>query len=365
MEQVDFRVQNRIYQNLAIDTRDPDYKSLDTSFAISHGVLFSNLVELKKKGLDLPDYYKIEKDIVDVIDELHQDDSIKSVIRANFKKYVIKDPNVALMLERFRDHGKKLMIITNSDYAYTKAVMDFAVNPWLENHKSWQDIFDIIITLADKPKFFQRSGRFLSIDRETGMMSNYQGSVSTGLFQGGSSVKLQEDLELSGDEILYIGDHIYGDVVSIKKECGWRTALVLGDLKTEMEGIRRGRKIQDEIDRLMKEKTVLERQINRLSSARVEGRKKEKGKLDKLYRETDALNARISEDIVKFNKCFNPYWGEILRAGSEESLFAEQVERYACIYMTRVSDLYFHSPRIYFRPERRIMPHEAAVLRDK
>jgi len=78
----------------------------------------------------------------------------------------------------------------------------------------------------------------------------------------------------------------------------------------------------------------------------------------------DGLNSRISECIGQYKAFFNPYWGEILRAGSEESRFAEQVEKYACIYMTRVSDLYKYSPRTYFRPDRRIMPHERAALED-
>lgn len=75
------------------------------------------------------------------------------------------------------------------------------------------------------------------------------------------------------------------------------------------------------------------------------------------------MNGRISEQLGIFKKFFNPYWGEILRAGSEESRFAEQVEKYACIYMTKVSDLWEHSPRTYFRPIKRILPHEAEAMK--
>jgi hypothetical protein len=48
----------------------------------------------------------------------------------------------------------------------------------------------------------------------------------------------------------------------------------------------------------------------------------------------------------------------MMRAGLEESRFADQVEKYACIYMAKVSDLIQYSPRTYFRPLRRVLPHE-------
>lgn len=360
-EEVSFSVQNRIYENRAVDLRDSDFVSLDTSFAISHGVLFSQLVQLKKEGLDLPDYYQLEEDVMEAIDSIHRDDTLKAELRRNFKSYVIQDPRVAKMLERYRDAGKKLMIITNSDYAYTRNLLDYSINPFLKKHERWQDVFDIVITLADKPKFFEQTGRFLSIDLDTGLMSNYEGKVERGVYQGGCSQKLQKDLGLAGSEILYIGDHIYGDVVSIKKQCGWRTALVLGDLELEMEGLRKSRPVQESIDLLMEEKGVLEDQINTIDIKRYEGESTSRKVLDELYNRIDELNAKISELIVQYRTYFNPYWGEILRAGSEESRYAEQVEKYACIYMTRVSDLYDHSPRTYFRPRKRILPHEAVA----
>ena len=73
-------------------------------------------------------------------------------------------------------------------------------------------------------------------------------------------------MDIRGSEILYLGDHIYGDVVTIKKFCSWRTALVLGDLDDEIRGIRDSRELQEEINRLMGEKLKLEREINSLDS---------------------------------------------------------------------------------------------------
>ena len=59
---------------------------------------------------------------------------------------------------------------------------------------------------------------------------------------------------------------------------------------------------------------------------------------------------------------FNPYWGLMFKEGNENCRFGEQVEHYACLYTSRVSNLLFYSPMQYFRSPREAMPHERHVL---
>jgi HAD superfamily 5'-nucleotidase-like hydrolase len=354
LREIDYREQNKIYREMAIDIKSPEYVSLDTSFAISSGIIFSQIVQLKEDGEVLPDYSQIADDIKKAINTIHQNETLKNYLKNDFPRYVIPDPKVPELMERYLRYGKKLVIITNSDYDYTKALLDYALNPYWKKHEKWEDVFDIVITFADKPGFFEHPGRFLKIDQNTGQMTNNIGSVAKGIYQGGWFQKLQDDLGVPGSEILYIGDHIYGDVVSIKKSCSWRTALVLGDLEEEIASLKKSKPVQTKINSLMEEKSILERKLNRPGTDRKTR--------DKIYDEIDQMNSQISEQLSIFKQFFNPYWGEILRAGSEESRFAEQVEKYACIYMTRVSDLWDHSPKTYFRPIKRILPHEAEAM---
>jgi HAD superfamily 5'-nucleotidase-like hydrolase len=356
LEEIEFRERLRIYRERMIDLRDPGFQSLDTAFAISNGVLFTQLVQLKKKGVSLPDYSRLAEDVNGSIDSLHKDGTLKDILKADFGKYVLRDPKTAAMIERLKSYGKKLMIITNSDYEYTKSLLDYALNPYWKKYKNWQEAFDLVITFADKPRFFEGRHRFLKIDAKSGVMTNHEGPVSEGLWQGGWFEDVQEGMGIPGDEFLYLGDHIYGDVVSIKKLCDWRTALVLGGLDDELEAIRATREIQAEIDRLMNRKEWLEKEADEAELDRREGGRKRVP--ENHAAEQDQLNTRISELLDELKPHFNPYWGEILRAGSEESRYAEQVEKYACIYMTKVSDLHDHSPRTYFRPPRRKLAHE-------
>ena len=47
-----------------------------------------------------------------------------------------------------------------------------------------------------------------------------------------------------------------------------------------------------------------------------------------------------------------------MRSGVEPSRLAGQIEKYACIYMAKVSDFIEYSPRTYFRPKKKTLPHE-------
>lgn len=356
---LDFKEQQKVYGNGVIDLSDSHMQSLDTNFAVSNGVIYTQLVELKKQGIELPDYETLAVEIKEALDICHSDGTLKNHVRKNIDKFIVQDPEVVSLLERYKRYGKKLLVITNSDFSYTKLLLDYTINPFLKEHKDWTELFDITITLASKPRFFTTNTPFLSIDPSTGLMSNAEGKITKGIYQGGYAGKLQKDLEIDGDDILYLGDHIYGDVVSIKKTFNWRTALVLEPLTEEIEAIKKSAPIQGKIDEQMRIKETLETKLNELDLKKHEENIEiSKDEINLLFTEIDKVNQRISELLEEHRQFFNPYWGEMMRAGLEESRFADQVEKYACIYMTKVSDLIEFSPRTYFRPERRVLPHE-------
>lgn len=356
---IDFKEQQKMYGNGVIDLSDVHIQSLDTNFAVSNGVLYSQLIEMKKKGADLPDFETLAEDIKEALDICHSDGTLKNHVRKNIAEFIIQDHDVVTLLERYKRYGKKLLIITNSDFSYTKLLLDYTINPFLKEHSDWSELFEITITLSSKPRFFTTKAAFLKIDPATGLMTNAEGKITKGIYQGGFAGKLQKDLGLEGDEILYLGDHIYGDVVSIKKTFNWRTALVLDPLKEEIESIKSSAFIQSEIDKQMAIKESLEHMLNDIDMRKNELHEDvSKEELNNLFNDIDKVNSIISELLDQHKKFFNPYWGEMMRAGLEESRFADQVEKYACIYMTKVADLISYSPRTYFRPFRRTLPHE-------
>ena len=66
----------------------------------------------------------------------------------------------------------------------------------------------------------------------------------------GSCDAFRQLVRARGKDVLYIGDHIFGDVLRSKKVCGWRTFLVVPELNHEL-GVWIGRReLFDELQRL-------------------------------------------------------------------------------------------------------------------
>lgn len=356
-----YKEQRRTYKGSSIDISESTYLSVDTNFSIAFTIIFSELVMLKDQNsaLELPSYAEMAEDVLHAVDMAHRDGSLKEEVKANLDKYIIKDEAIVNVLERFVKYGKKLWIITNSDYSYTKALLDYTINPFLKDHKDWSELFEITVTLASKPRFFTDHLPFLKVDTKTGMLQNYDEKMKPGIYQGGYAIPLQKDMNLLGSEILYLGDHIYGDIVKLKKSCDWRTALVIEELDKEVLAYKETKSISLEIDKLMVQKRGIEADIDELYSKEHEhGEEIDKKELNEKFDKIVSLDKELAKNIKEYEAHFNKSWGEVMRAGVEPSFYASQIEKYACIYMDNISDFKDFSPRTYFRPHKRKLAHE-------
>lgn len=361
---IDFKTQKKIYKSKYIDLGNPSYYAIDTIFSISPALLFAQLVDLKddKHAGTLPEYPQIAEDILICLDEAHRDGSIKDDVRKDIDKFIYKSQETVQNLERYKRHGKKIFIITNSDFDYSKFILDNRITPFLKDHKHWSELFEFVITLAHKPKFFYEKHEFVNVDLDKGVLESIATEIKPGVYQGGCASTFTDALDLSGDDILYIGDHIYGDILRLKKDCNWRTGLIVDEIEDEISNLKKSKPIDDVINKLMVEKEPLERQLLIIQTEHDEGKDTSKEAAMKLQDEIGAIDKKISDLISDHKKFFNPHWGEIMRIGSEESYFASQVERFACIYMAHLNDLLEMSPRTYFRGFRRTLPHENDLI---
>jgi HAD superfamily 5'-nucleotidase-like hydrolase len=361
LKPLDFKAHQKLYKSTYIDLSNTDYLAVDTSFSISLANLIAQIVELKNTDTSgkYPDYGQIADDVLDVLDEAHRDGSLKDEVKKNLDHFIIKDPHLVEGLEKFRRHGKKIFVLTNSDYHYTKLLLDYAVQPFLKEHKSWRDLFEIIITFASKPKFFYENQKYLRVNPEDGTMTNMEGKLTPGIYQGGNAKKFTSDLGLDGDDILYIGDHIYGDILRLKKDCNWRTAMVIEELDVEVDNNKQAEPVNQEIEVLMRKKEPFEDELTDLMTNRIEKHVPvDEKQIEALQKTISEIDGQISQLIKKQQAMYNANWGQLMRAGNEESYFAYQLDRYACVYMEKLSDLTDLSPRTYFRAPRRPLAHE-------
>jgi len=357
---ITFEDQKQIYKSTYVDLNDSKYIAIDTSFSIAFCVLYGQLVSFKDKyPALLPSYQTIALDVLNSVDRIHGDGKLKEHICENMKDYVILDEKLVAGLLNFKQFNKKLFVLTNSDYLYTQKMLDYIINPYLPEGQTWQSVFDFTITLSNKPRFFYDNTKFLNVNLEQGNMTNFTGEILPGVYQGGNAKKFTNDLALNGDEILYIGDHIYGDILRLKKDCNWRTALVVEELGAEIDGQKKSQLIQKKITDLMLNKEELEQNfIDRQTLLMKNNHNKLDKELQKIHDKITQLDKEISVLLSEERKYFNPIWGKIFRSGAEESYFAHQVEKYACIYMEKISDLLELSPLSYFRASNRRLAHD-------
>jgi hypothetical protein len=343
--------------------------------------MYTTLVEWYGQQNISVDYDKLFGDIRMAIDEAHRDDTLKSVIKKDLPSYIVKDPLLAETLHKFRSSGKKLFVLTNSLYDYTTVVMSYLLDGERKAYPSWRNYFDIVIVGGAKPAFFNELRPFVQIDPATNQPIT-NGEIKhlsrDKVYQGGNVVAFEQMTGIRGEQVLYIGDHIYGDILRLRKQHMWRTAMVLQELEREISVNdrleaqirdldlldRRHRNLESEIDfqslRLKKIQRLLDDPAA-AAALRVrleEERKLARGAIDSLRDRASLMETEVESLEGRIDRAFNPHWGSCLREGNENSRFGEQVNDYADLYSSRVSNFGPYSPLRYFRAPRRPMPHE-------
>ena len=90
----------------------------------------------------------VYRDLREFIDLSHRDGSIKDEVMTNMENYIVKDKQLEPMLKKFIEGGKKLFLLTNSDWAYTDKVMSYLLPKASEDFQRWQDYFEYTIVGA-------------------------------------------------------------------------------------------------------------------------------------------------------------------------------------------------------------------------
>ena len=359
------------YRNERVNLSSDRYEWIDTLFGLPEAVMFTTLVDwYDTNHPGTIEYAKLFGDIRTAIDEAHRDDTLKSVIKADLASYIVQDPNLAETLHKFRSSGKKLFLLTNSLWDYTASVMSFLLDGARKAYPSWRNYFDIVIVGGAKPAFFNDRRPFQGVDPVTGVVdevSEVKSLTRDRVYQGGNVADFEEMTKIRGENVLYIGDHIYGDILRLRKQHMWRTAMVLQELEREIS-------VGDRLDGQVGDLALLDRRRRNLESevdfqtlrlkappmkARLEdARKQTKAQLDSLRDRSTLMAEEVESLDQRIDRTFNPHWGSCLREGNENSRFGEQVNDYADLYTSRVSNFGSYSPLRYFQAPRRPMPHE-------
>lgn len=360
---LDFGETRRRYAGTAVDLGDPRWLFLNTLFSHSEAALYAQVVDLLDAG-EIPEtlgYEDLFSVVHDAVDAAHAGGGLKERILADPDRFVDHDPRVVPTLLDQRAAGKRLLLITNSDWAYASAILDRYITPDVPDGE-WRDLFDVVVVAADKPGFFSSDQAFFEVvDEREGLLRRHHGPLEAGrVYSGGSAAQVEASLGLSGDEVLYVGDHLFGDVHVSKAIHRWRTALVIRELEDELAALEAFAPTEQQLTDLMVEKGGLEARLAARRLALLHGGASARADEDlaELNRALGALDERIAPLAIASGELHNPSWGLLMRAGLDKSLFARQVERYADVYTSRVAHLRDVTPYGMLRAAWTSLPHD-------
>ncbi len=387
---LDAAERKEVYRSQRLGQEQERFAPVDTLFALPEVTLFAALVDLIDEHPELwpgsspPGYPEAWQDVRECIDEAHRDGSIKDLVRKDPGRYIDRDPDLPETLHKFRSAGKKLFMLTNSFFPYSNAVMEYLLGDSSPSYPDWTTYFDWIVVGSGKPGFFGDGRAFQELDRQGEAVGSPRGEVQRGkIYQGGNQEGLQTSFGVHPDEVLYVGDHIYGDIVRSKKSSGWRTALVVQELQHELD-VRRSRSITlQEIDGLYALRSRIAAEVSaQRHLARVLGRltveelvargehdpaeaeelleqtrNTARRRLERLRAYEEEVAGTLDSRSQEVDEAFNPYWGSSFTERHDTSRFGSQVEYYACVYTSRVTNFRFVSPAKYFISPQGSMPH--------
>jgi HAD superfamily 5'-nucleotidase-like hydrolase len=360
------------YNRTIVDLSNSRYFFLNTLFSISEACIYSQLVDLRDED-KLPGvwgYVELFELVRNTLDNAHIEGELKADIMAHPERYVELDPDTPPALLDQKMAGKKMLLITNSEWEYTRFMMDYAFNPFLPDGMTWRELFDIIVVSAGKPDFFTLNRPMFEVVNEEGLLKPLVGPMEEGkIYLGGSATRVEKSLGIKGDTILYVGDHIYGDVNVSKKILRWRTAIVLHELEREFTCVEHCQLRQVKVNEMMARKVRMEDEFSQL---RLQLLRNEQGygpqsddtpeelkqRIADFRAELVEMDREISALVSEIGTDFNSRWGYLMRTGNDKSHLTHQVEQYADIYMSRVSNFLRYTPFMFFRSPRGSLPHD-------
>ncbi|KAL3114776.1 hypothetical protein niasHT_014590 [Heterodera trifolii] len=326
---------------------------LNTLFNLPEANLFARLVDFFDKfGQQTPDrtgvrygdvtlsYDAIFQDIRNAMDHVHNFSvgELKKKILDRIDEFVKKDKRIDELFIWLRNTGRKTFLLTNSDYGYTKGIMTFLLGT------KWRAFFDMVIVDARKPLWFGKGTGLREVDTDTGALKmgtpadplKEKGAV----YSGGSC----EVLRRFTGKVLYIGDHTYSDVLSLKKHKGWHTFLVVPELSRELGVWADKRGLFERLQQLESELKKLYSQAERPTEA-----------------VTGPLFKRIQEVTQSMEEKYGVF-GSLFTSGARTTYFGSQVKKYADLYADSCFNLVNYPAHYYFfSASMALMPHESTV----
>ncbi|KAF7231973.1 hypothetical protein EG68_08650 [Paragonimus skrjabini miyazakii] len=311
-------------------------------FTIPEFYLLCSIIEFFERGHIGYQPVHIFRDVSSAVARVHKSGLLGLNIMANPEKYIRRDPDLPIFLRKLAANGRKLFLISNSSAAFIDRGLRFLIG------SDWKDLFDVTISGANKPGFFQHdSNSFRHVD-DCGTFKDWEGvkSLHRGhIYEGGSLQELIKLTQWNAENILYFGDHVYSDLADAANLEGWTTAAVIPELEHEIQVNN-----TTEFRTCSAKLRYLEGLINSYQHVTSLEAK----------RLLEHWQAERKELRYKTKVSFNKHFGSIFRSFHNPSYFSRRLTQYAMLYTSKVANLLQYPLEHVFYPKRTALPHESS-----
>ncbi|XP_003383248.1 PREDICTED: 5'-nucleotidase domain-containing protein 3-like [Amphimedon queenslandica] len=303
-----------------------------SEYLISHNISFD------------PEYLYL--DVEETVKNVHYSNLVHTTIVNDPDRYIEPFPNLLPLLTRLKDAGKKIFLLTNSEFDFVNRGMCHVTKS-----PDWRDLFDVIVCSARKPLFYSSVNRpFRALDQET-MMPSWQRVAELRparecLYTQGNISEFIKLTGWRGNHVLYIGDHLLSDLSNPSLHLGWKTCAIIPELDKE---IRKANSLQykAQLASLLAVEMLLKEHQNKNDSS--------------LMAITDKWRKERAEKRKFLKDYSNIKFGSIFRTEKAPTYFSRRLARFANLYTSSLDNLMDFSLEHRFYPRRASLPHEPDV----
>jgi 5'-nucleotidase len=371
---------NNFYGSKRIKIGDERYYSLDTFFSIPEACLFidtlSCLYEQERSLAPLQRFFPENSRLLNfnlvfneirlAMDTIHSNGVLKNEIMRDLHRYIEQNNEIYIALKKLNSDGKKLFLLTNSSFGYTHTVLNHVFGHEGMTKQEWLSLFEIIIVDAKKPQFFTGNTPFSC------PISDAEDHIRKKIMSAGNIHDFHHLCGVSGQQVLYVGDHIYGDILRSKKDSLWRTCLIIKELSFDIKTSLNNHESFQELKQIHQEQNILDKRLMRLRTLlgllqnRVSQDQSQslivvneiKTQIKSLTNRLLRLKQRYAAANRKLEDKFHHSWGRLFRESQELSRFGAQVRQYACIYTDHVRNFLRYGANHTFFAHKEPMSHE-------
>ncbi|KAH9193568.1 hypothetical protein AeNC1_004467 [Aphanomyces euteiches] len=327
-------------RHIPISYRPENMKPLNDLFSVAQACLFADVIQFFVDNQIAYEPRAVHEDIDSSISEVHTSGAMHKAVVQDLPRFMEPTKKLRVLLERFRQDGKKLFVCTNCSFRYIDAGLRYMVG------NDWRELFDLVLVSAKKPDFYTRSRMFrlFDIEKRQVQWQAVTEFLPSKVYTQGSLRQLIVLTDWRGGKVLYIGDSLFADLDEPNRILGWRTGAIIRELEAEIH-------IQGtpEYQKLAFQHEALKEMLRKMQATPMEESD------DDICNYYVNMYTQLQTDMEAL---INPNFGSVFRVDSHPSQFAFSAQRYVDVYSSRLKNFLEYPKKYTFYPERMRLPHD-------